>query len=92
MLAALSCVDHLVAFDEPTAEHLVDLLRPDVYVKGGATPCTNPCPRRRWSRRTAGRCGSSPTREDRSTTAIVERIRGHAVSMSDVASDDAVTA
>ena len=35
VLAALSCVDHLVAFDEPTAAHLVELLRPDVYVKGG---------------------------------------------------------
>ena len=38
-----SCVDHLVAFDEPTAAHLVDLLRPDVYVKGG-NPVHEPDP------------------------------------------------
>jgi len=35
VLAALSCVDHLVAFEETTATELVALLRPDVYVKGG---------------------------------------------------------
>ena len=35
LLAALEPVDYVVTFDEPTAERLVDLLRPDVYVKGG---------------------------------------------------------
>jgi D-beta-D-heptose 7-phosphate kinase/D-beta-D-heptose 1-phosphate adenosyltransferase len=35
VLAALSCVDHLVTFDEPTPESLLRLIRPDVFVKGG---------------------------------------------------------
>lgn len=35
VLAALSSVDHLVAFAGPTADALIDLVRPDVYVKGG---------------------------------------------------------
>lgn len=35
ILAALSCVDYVVIFDQPTAEQLVELLQPDVYVKGG---------------------------------------------------------
>ncbi len=35
VLAALSAVDHLVAFDTPTAGDLVTALRPDVFVKGG---------------------------------------------------------
>lgn len=35
VLAALSCVDHVVAFDGPTACDLVRVVRPDVYVKGG---------------------------------------------------------
>ena len=35
MLAALACVDHVVIFDELTAERLVDTLRPEIYVKGG---------------------------------------------------------
>lgn len=34
VLAALSCVDHVVAFDGDTAESLIALVRPDVYVKG----------------------------------------------------------
>ncbi|MBC7265086.1 MAG: XTP/dITP diphosphatase [Chloroflexi bacterium] len=35
ILAALSCVDYVVIFDQPTAEQLVESLQPDVYVKGG---------------------------------------------------------
>jgi D-beta-D-heptose 7-phosphate kinase/D-beta-D-heptose 1-phosphate adenosyltransferase len=35
LLAALACVDDVVIFAEPTAETLVEALRPDVYVKGG---------------------------------------------------------
>ena len=35
LLAALEPVDYVVVFDEPTAERLVDLLRPDILVKGG---------------------------------------------------------
>jgi len=35
VLAGLSCVDHVVAFDEPTADQLLDVVRPDVYAKGG---------------------------------------------------------
>ncbi|MFN8075500.1 MAG: PfkB family carbohydrate kinase [Kineosporiaceae bacterium] len=34
VLAALSCVDHVVAFGEPTAVAVVEALRPDVLVKG----------------------------------------------------------
>ena len=35
VLAALACVDYVVIFAEPTARELVELLRPEVYVKGG---------------------------------------------------------
>ena len=35
VLAALACVDYVTIFEEPTAVALVELLRPDVYVKGG---------------------------------------------------------
>jgi rfaE bifunctional protein nucleotidyltransferase chain/domain len=34
ILAALRCVDHVVEFDEDSAERLVALLRPDVHAKG----------------------------------------------------------
>lgn len=35
LLAALACVDYVVIFSEPTAESIVAVLQPDVYVKGG---------------------------------------------------------
>ena len=35
VLAALACVDYVVAFDDDTAERLVQRLQPDIYVKGG---------------------------------------------------------
>ncbi len=38
MLAALECVDYVTVFDEDTPMELLELLRPDVLVKGGTTP------------------------------------------------------
>ena len=35
MLAALTCVDYVVIFEETTANSLVKALKPDLYVKGG---------------------------------------------------------
>ena len=35
ILAALTCIDYVTIFDEPTAGPLVELLRPAIYVKGG---------------------------------------------------------
>lgn len=34
-LCALRAVDYVILFGEPTAEHVVATLQPDVYVKGG---------------------------------------------------------
>jgi D-glycero-beta-D-manno-heptose 1-phosphate adenylyltransferase len=35
ILAALACVDYVTIFPEKTANVLIDLLRPTIYVKGG---------------------------------------------------------
>jgi D-beta-D-heptose 7-phosphate kinase/D-beta-D-heptose 1-phosphate adenosyltransferase len=35
ILAALSCVDAVAIFSEPTAENLIREVKPDIYVKGG---------------------------------------------------------
>jgi D-beta-D-heptose 7-phosphate kinase/D-beta-D-heptose 1-phosphate adenosyltransferase len=35
MLAALSCVDHVLIFEEDTPHRLLEAIRPDVLVKGG---------------------------------------------------------
>lgn len=37
MLAALECIDYVTIFDEDTPEALLELLRPDLLVKGGST-------------------------------------------------------
>lgn len=34
LVAGLACVDFVTIFDEPTAERLAEIVRPDVYVKG----------------------------------------------------------
>ena len=35
ILAALSCIDYVTIFSEPTASALIELLQPAIYVKGG---------------------------------------------------------
>jgi D-beta-D-heptose 7-phosphate kinase/D-beta-D-heptose 1-phosphate adenosyltransferase len=35
VLSALSCIDYMIAFDENTPLHIIQAIRPDVYVKGG---------------------------------------------------------
>jgi D-beta-D-heptose 7-phosphate kinase/D-beta-D-heptose 1-phosphate adenosyltransferase len=35
VLSALSCVDHVVAFSGPSPVDLIEVVLPDVYVKGG---------------------------------------------------------
>lgn len=34
LVAALGCVDHVLVFDDPTVDRLLELLRPDVHAKG----------------------------------------------------------
>jgi D-beta-D-heptose 7-phosphate kinase/D-beta-D-heptose 1-phosphate adenosyltransferase len=72
LLLALRCVDYVVLFDEDTPERLVELLLPDVLVKG-----------RDWAHFVAGReaveaAGGRVVLADlvpgRSTTGIIERI------------------
>ena len=91
ILSAQSCGDHHGALEGPTAAHLVDLLRPDVYVKGG-NPVDEPVPEASVVAAYGGQVRILPHAEDRSTAAIVERIRAHAVTMADVETADAVTA
>src|SRR5688572_20137581 len=34
VLAGLACVDHVLIFDDPTVDALLELIRPDAYCKG----------------------------------------------------------
>ncbi len=77
LLAALGCVDAVVIFDALTAEALVEALRPDIYVKGGDwnRPDGPRPPEAEVVERYSGRIVYLPYVPDRSTTAIIARIR-----------------
>ncbi len=74
VLAGLSCVDHIVAFDEDTPERLVTLLRPHLFVKGGDYTAAA-LPEARAVEACGGAVRILPYVGDRSTTSIIERIR-----------------
>lgn len=74
VLAALSCVDHIVAFDEDTPVELVGDVRPDVFVKGGDYT-REMLPEAPVVEALGGTVHLLPYVEDRSTTGIIDRIR-----------------
>jgi rfaE bifunctional protein nucleotidyltransferase chain/domain len=74
VLAALRCVDHVAVFAEETPIRLIELVRPDVYAKGGDyTP--ERLPETPVVRGYGGQVRILDYLADRSTTAIVARIR-----------------
>ena len=73
VLAAMSCVDLVVAFDDPTPEPLIAALRPDVFVKGGDYT-VDMLPEAALVERLGGTVDILPYVEDRSTTGLVHRI------------------
>ncbi|NYT37600.1 D-glycero-beta-D-manno-heptose 1-phosphate adenylyltransferase [Allopusillimonas soli] len=75
LIAALACVDAVTSFDEDTPQALIEVLRPDVIVKGGdydmdALPETASV--RSWG----GRAVAIPFEFERSTTALLRKVRG----------------
>ena len=74
VLAALSCVDLVVLFDEPTPARLIEALRPDLFVKGGDYTLDT-LPEAPLVLSLGGEVKLLPFLDDRSTTGIIERIR-----------------
>ena len=76
LLAALACVDYVVVFQETTAERLVGLLRPDVYVKGGdwSPEAGRQPPEARVVAGYGGEVRFLPYVDGRSTTDVVQTI------------------
>lgn len=77
LIAALACVDAAILFDELTADNLLRALRPDVYAKGGdygAFP-NKPLPERAAAESVGATIILLPLVPDRSTTALLARIR-----------------
>ncbi|MDM4722205.1 D-glycero-beta-D-manno-heptose 1-phosphate adenylyltransferase [Micromonospora sp. WMMA1363] len=74
LLAALTCVDHVVVFEEDSPARLIETVRPDVYVKGGDYP-PEMVPEAPLVRRLGGQVRTLGYVPDRSTSAIIDRIR-----------------
>jgi rfaE bifunctional protein nucleotidyltransferase chain/domain/rfaE bifunctional protein kinase chain/domain len=77
VLAALSCVDHVLVFTEDSPADLIATIRPDVYVKGGDYR-PELIPEADLVRRLGGEVRTLSYLPDRSTSAIIDRIRGRA--------------
>jgi D-beta-D-heptose 7-phosphate kinase/D-beta-D-heptose 1-phosphate adenosyltransferase len=74
VLAALSCVDHIVPFDSDTPHELIRLIRPDIFVKGGDyTRAT--LPEAGLVDELGGHVEILPYLEEYSTTSVIEKIR-----------------
>jgi D-beta-D-heptose 7-phosphate kinase/D-beta-D-heptose 1-phosphate adenosyltransferase len=74
VLAALGCVDHLVAFGEDTPCEIIRLLRPNVFVKGGDYTRER-LPEAPLVEELGGVVQILPFVQDRSTSHIIERIQ-----------------
>ena len=74
VVAALRSVDHVVVFDEATAEELVRQLRPDVYVKGGDYSLET-LPEAAIVASYGGRTALVPLVPGRSTTRVIQRLQ-----------------
>jgi rfaE bifunctional protein nucleotidyltransferase chain/domain len=74
LVAALASVDAVTWFDEDTPAALIEILRPEVLVKGGDWPVENIVGGRETLAR-GGRVVSIPFEHQRSSTALLERIR-----------------
>jgi D-beta-D-heptose 7-phosphate kinase / D-beta-D-heptose 1-phosphate adenosyltransferase len=74
VLAGLSSVDYLVAFDEPTPAELMRVLRPDVFVKGGDYT-RDRLPEAKVIEEYGGVVQILPFVDNHSTTYTIERIR-----------------
>jgi rfaE bifunctional protein nucleotidyltransferase chain/domain len=74
VLAALESVDAVTWFEEDTPAALLALVRPDVLAKGGDWPVERIVGAKEVAAR-GGRVVSIPFEHERSTTALIERIR-----------------
>lgn len=82
ILAALTCVDYVTIFDEPTAGPLIDLLQPAIYVKGGdyagaqsGMPDTTRLPEAKHVLAYGGIIRLIPYLPEHSTTELIEKIK-----------------
>lgn len=76
LLAALESVDWVVGFEEKTPVELIGALRPDILVKGGDYDMDT-LPESALVRGWGGRALAIPFEHERSTTALLDKVRAH---------------
>ncbi|NLU79774.1 D-glycero-beta-D-manno-heptose 1-phosphate adenylyltransferase [Micromonospora sp. HNM0581] len=76
LLAALTCVDHVVVFEQDSPTALIETVRPDTYVKGGDYP-PELVPEAPLVQRLGGQVRTLGYVPDRSTSSIIDRIRAY---------------
>jgi D-beta-D-heptose 7-phosphate kinase/D-beta-D-heptose 1-phosphate adenosyltransferase len=74
VLAALSCVDHIIPFEEDVPFSLIQLIQPEVYVKGGDYT-RETLPEAKLVEKQGGKVTILPYIQSHSTSGIIERIR-----------------
>jgi D-beta-D-heptose 7-phosphate kinase/D-beta-D-heptose 1-phosphate adenosyltransferase len=77
LVAAIGCVDYVTIFEDDSPIHLIETVRPDIYVKGGDYDADT-LPERLAVECYGGRVATVGYLQGRSTTGIVERIRARA--------------
>src|SRR5262249_6748288 len=77
IVAALECVDSVIAFAEPTPEAIIQQLRPDICCKGDdyTPPHGKPIPEATVIREYGGALVFLPLVPEWSTSSLIERIR-----------------
>jgi len=75
LLAALECVDLVTIFGEAVPLPVLDLVRPEIYVKGGDYD-VDATPEARLARTWGARAVAIAFEHERSTTALLARVRG----------------
>ncbi|MCM2491333.1 D-glycero-beta-D-manno-heptose 1-phosphate adenylyltransferase [Burkholderia glumae] len=76
LLAALECVDWVVGFEEQTPVALIESVRPDILVKGGDYDM-DALPEAALVRGWGGKALAIPFEFERSTTALLKKVRAH---------------
>lgn len=76
LVAALSCVDYVVIFPEPTVTQVLNTLRPDVHCKG-TDYTVDTVPERDVVRAWGGRTAIVGDPKDHSTRDLLAKIAGH---------------
>ena len=74
ILAGLSCVDFVTIFNETTAEKFLEVLKPDIYVKGQEYNLDN-LPEAQVVKKYGGKTIQIPMIPGVSTTKLVERLK-----------------